>query len=160
MEMLAKAEVLEYYEDIGIHSVNDVFPLPAVMKVCFYVKNMNERKSDSNSKAMVNRKSILIRDKYECQYCGSKSNLTIDHVIPVSKGGEWRYDNLVTACSRCNTKKAAKLPHECRMHPRRKPDIPKFFSVGIVSCIAETVIAGKAFPIEWTNYMPKEEKFS
>ena len=44
MEMLAKAEVLEYYDDVGIRSVNDVFPLPAVMRVCFYVKNLNGRR--------------------------------------------------------------------------------------------------------------------
>ena len=45
----------------------------------------------------VSRKAIFIRDRYECQYCGAKSNLTIDHVIPSSRGGEWRYDNLVAA---------------------------------------------------------------
>ena len=45
----------------------------------------------------MSRKAIFIRDRYECQYCGAKSNLTIDHVIPSSRGGEWRYDNLVAA---------------------------------------------------------------
>ena len=47
----------------------------------------------------MSRKAIFIRDRYECQYCGAKSNLTIDHVIPSSRGGEWRYDNLVAASS-------------------------------------------------------------
>lgn len=155
MEMLAKAEVLEYYDDIGIQSVNDVFPLPAVMKVCFYVKNINSGSCQLNA----SRKSILMRDRYECQYCGSRTNLTIDHVIPISRGGEWKYDNLVTACSRCNTKKGSKLPHECRMHPKKAPSTPKFLSVGIVSCIAETVITGKAFPTEWQSYMPQPDKF-
>ena len=93
------------------------------------------------------------------RYCGSKSNLTIDHVIPSSRGGEWRYDNLVAACSKCNTKKGSKLPSECRMHPRRKPCVPKFFSVGVINSVAETVITGKAFPLEWASYMPRPEKF-
>lgn len=159
MEMLAKAEVLEYYDDVGIRSVNDVFPLPAVMRVCFYVKNLNGRRQTGHGILNVSRKAIFIRDRYECQYCGSKSNLTIDHVIPSSRGGEWRYDNLVTACSKCNTKKGSKLPSECRMHPRRKPCVPKFFSVGVINSVAETVITGKAFPLEWASYMPRPEKF-
>ena len=159
MEMLAKAEVLEYYADVGIQSVNDVFPLPAVMKVAFYVKNMNGRRQAGHGYINVSRKSILIRDNYECQYCGSRSNLTIDHVIPSSRGGEWRYDNLVTACSKCNTKKGSKLPSECRMHPRKQPEVPKFFSVGVINSIAETVISGRAFPAEWEDYMPRPEMF-
>ena len=150
MEMLAKAEVLEYYDDIGIQSVNDVFPLPAVMKVCFYVKNINSGSCQLNA----SRKSILMRDRYECQYCGSRTNLTIDHVIPISRGGEWKYDNLVTACSRCNTKKGSKLPHECRMHPKKAPSTPKFLSVGIVSCIAETVITGKVLILLFIEFFP------
>ena len=150
MEMLAKAEVLEYYDDIGIQSVNDVFPLPAVMKVCFYVKNINSGSCQLNA----SRKSILMRDRYECQYCGSRTNLTIDHVIPISRGGEWKYDNLVTACSRCNTKKGSKLPHECRMHPKKAPSTPKFLSVGLVSCIAETVITGKVLILLFIEFFP------
>ena len=45
------------------------------------------------------------------------------------------------------------------MHPRRKPAVPKFFSIGVINSIAETVITGKAFPTEWTAYMPRADKF-
>lgn len=147
MEMLSKAEVLEYYDDVEVTSVNDVFPLPAVMKVCFYVKANSE-------KATVSRKSIMIRDAYECQYCGSKEDLTIDHVIPVSKGGKWEWNNLVAACSRCNVKKSNKLSKECGMYPKNAPKKPRFFTIGVIHTIADTIVSGKRIPSEWKHYVP------
>ena len=48
---------------------------------------------------------VYKRDDHECQYCGSKQNLTIDHVIPKSKGGKDTWDNVVAACATCNVKK-------------------------------------------------------
>ncbi|MBD0345947.1 MAG: HNH endonuclease, partial [Coleofasciculus sp. Co-bin14] len=53
----------------------------------------------------VNRREVLRRDKHACQYCGSTKKLTLDHVIPRSKGGKHTWDNVVTACERCNSQK-------------------------------------------------------
>lgn len=72
----------------------------------------------------VNRREVLRRDKQTCQYCGSKKRLTLDHVIPRSKGGKHSWDNVVTACERCNSKKGARTPHEAGMFLKTKPKSP------------------------------------
>lgn len=71
-----------------------------------------------------NRTRIYKRDNYECVYCGSHKNLTLDHVIPKSKGGTNDWTNLVTSCIKCNLKKADKTPEEARMNMKHKPHIP------------------------------------
>ncbi|MBF2047322.1 MAG: HNH endonuclease [Leptolyngbya sp. IPPAS B-1204] len=72
----------------------------------------------------VNRREVLRRDGHTCQYCGSTRNLTIDHVIPRSKGGQHSWDNVVAACERCNSLKGDRLPHEASMAPKTKPKAP------------------------------------
>jgi len=62
-----------------------------------------------------NRSRIYKRDGYECVYCGSKKNLTLDHVIPKSRGGSNEWTNLVTCCSKCNRDKDNKTPDEAKM---------------------------------------------
>lgn len=54
----------------------------------------------------VNRREVLRRDNHTCQYCGSTKHLTLDHVIPRSKGGQHTWDNVVTACEKCNSTKS------------------------------------------------------
>lgn len=76
-----------------------------------------------------NRKNILIRDNYQCQYCGKKEpvNLfTIDHIKPRSRGGTTTWTNAVTCCHKCNTKKGGRLPSEAGMTLLSKPQVPKF----------------------------------
>lgn len=76
-----------------------------------------------------NRKNILIRDNYQCQYCGKKYPLgfiTIDHIIPRSRGGMTNWTNVVTCCNKCNTKKGGRLPQEAGMKLLTKPQSPKF----------------------------------
>jgi|TARA_R100000482_G_C5027241_1_gene102423 5-methylcytosine-specific restriction endonuclease McrA len=70
------------------------------------------------------RNLIYKRDKNKCQYCGSTKNLTIDHVIPKSKGGQDTWENLVVACSSCNVKKSDKLLEQTNMKLQRKPMAP------------------------------------
>lgn len=64
------------------------------------------------------------RDEYSCQYCGRKGNLTIDHVIPKSRGGPESWENLVAACHPCNSKKGNRTPDEAKMPLLRKPRRP------------------------------------
>ena len=59
------------------------------------------------------RFNVFLRDKFSCQYCGSNEELTFDHLLPRSKGGETNWDNVVTACSACNVKKGGKLLKNC-----------------------------------------------
>ena len=70
------------------------------------------------------RNLIYKRDKNKCQYCGSTKSLTIDHVIPKSKGGEDTWENLVVACSSCNVKKGDKLLEQTNMKLARTPRAP------------------------------------
>lgn len=71
---------------------------------------------------------MYLRDMYECQYCGNpfqKYQLTLDHVIPVSKGGKLRWDNCVAACGPCNTQKGNKT----HMKPRVVPYTPTYYEL-------------------------------
>jgi 5-methylcytosine-specific restriction endonuclease McrA len=88
----------------------------------------------------VNRQRIFKRDQNECVYCGSKKDLTIDHVQPRSRGGKNTWTNLVTCCSKCNIKKGNKTPEEAKMTLRRKPFEPTF--------IHETPVLNEA----WDNF--------
>jgi 5-methylcytosine-specific restriction endonuclease McrA len=72
----------------------------------------------------VNRREVLRRDHYSCQYCGSSKHLTLDHVIPRSKGGKHSWDNVVAACERCNSRKGDRNAHEAGMQLRTKPKAP------------------------------------
>jgi 5-methylcytosine-specific restriction endonuclease McrA len=72
----------------------------------------------------VSRKSILLRDRHTCQYCGlvfAARFLTLDHVVPRSRGGASTWENLAAACSACNNRKADRTPAEAGMTLLRKP---------------------------------------
>ena len=74
-----------------------------------------------------NRRNVFWRDDYMCQYCGNKfsyGNLTMDHIIPKSKGGHRIWTNIVSACSKCNNKKGNKTPKEAKMFPLKVPTFP------------------------------------
>ena len=73
------------------------------------------------------RHNVFLRDNFTCQYCRevfAESDLNLDHVTPRDKGGKTRWDNIVTSCFGCNTRKANKLPHEANMFPKTQPRAP------------------------------------
>ena len=75
-----------------------------------------------------NRRNLFARDHNQCQYCGRKfptSELSLDHVLPRSKGGTSTWENIVCACVNCNVKKGGRTPKEAHMHLIRKPEKPK-----------------------------------
>lgn len=72
----------------------------------------------------INRNRVFKRDNYQCVYCGSKKELTLDHVIPKSKGGKNEWTNLVTSCSKCNIKKADRTPDQAKMKMSHNPYVP------------------------------------
>jgi 5-methylcytosine-specific restriction endonuclease McrA len=77
------------------------------------------------------RKNVFIRDQYICQYCQTQFHppmLTLDHVLPRSRGGGTVWDNVVTACKKCNTKKGNRTPREARMFPKRNPKAPSILT--------------------------------
>jgi 5-methylcytosine-specific restriction endonuclease McrA len=72
----------------------------------------------------VNRREVLRRDKHQCQYCGSSKKLTLDHVIPRSKGGKHTWDNVVIACEPCNSRKGDRTPPDAGMVLKTTPKAP------------------------------------
>jgi hypothetical protein len=105
-----------FYE---IKTLFDIYKVPKVLKLnkiikCLYNKGMQ-----------FNKKNVMVRDEYRCQYCGKFSHsLTIDHVVPKSRGGKNTFENTVACCSACNTKKDNKLPHEVGMKLLSAPKTP------------------------------------
>jgi 5-methylcytosine-specific restriction endonuclease McrA len=115
-----RAEVLERSERL-LHAESMTMPRPAVIRLVSYVRIPR----DAHSRK-ITRRAIFARDGWACQYCGSeRGNLTVDHVIPRSKGGSSAWDNIVTCCAPCNRRKGDRLPRMAGMHPRRAPRAPK-----------------------------------
>jgi 5-methylcytosine-specific restriction endonuclease McrA len=90
--------------------------LPSVVSLKSYVK-------PTRTPAFT-RFNVFLRDRFTCQYCGAKEDLTFDHVIPRSKGGLTTWENVVTACSPCNLRKGDKLPELVEMFPFQRPFAP------------------------------------
>mgnify|MGYP001219697288 CR=1 FL=1 len=112
-----KVDAIENYAEY-VHSMLFKMPLPSVIRLKKYAR--------FNKKEIVlSRKNIFKRDNYTCQYCGIESNqLTIDHVVPRQKGGPDTWENLVTACEKCNAYKANKLIDEIGMKLLKLPRKP------------------------------------
>jgi Restriction endonuclease len=75
------------------------------------------------------RETLFERDNYRCQYCGNNfepEDLNMDHVIPRDKGGRTSWENIVTSCIKCNSRKANRLPHQANMHLIKKPERPRW----------------------------------
>ena len=70
------------------------------------------------------RFNVFLRDKFTCQYCSARKDLTFDHLLPKSKGGVTDWENVVTACSTCNVQKGGKLYKDCDLILAQKPYIP------------------------------------
>ena len=110
-----KAESLE--EDFS-HNIHFEKKLPTVIRLLYYVKVPYREVS-------LSRKNILLRDNNSCQYCNYKgSELSIDHVLPRSRGGSDNWENVTTACLRCNIQKGNRTPEEANMNLKRKPYKP------------------------------------
>lgn len=106
-------------EDIVFRSPSTIIAAPKVVALKDYVLISSEPK--------FSRRSILLRDRFRCQYCGvqfQSNDLTFDHLIPRSKGGKTEWTNIVSACEPCNTEKADKMPGHGGKHPIRKPVRP------------------------------------
>ncbi|GMY14231.1 HNH endonuclease [Fagus crenata] len=109
-------------------------------------------------KNTLSRKNILYRDNYTCQYCSSRENLTIDHVLPAARGGQWKWENLVAACAKCNSKKGQKTVEEANMKLIKVPKAPKDFdilAIPLTSAALKMLKMRKGTPEEWRQYLSK-----
>ncbi len=91
-----------------------------VIRLLEYIKLPYQKLTENRP----NRNLIYKRDGYTCAYCGAKENLTLDHIVPSSRGGEHTWENLVTACSKCNTIKGSRTPEEANMILKIVPKKP------------------------------------
>jgi len=122
-----KAEVVEADRQHPVRSERLSMPRPAVIRLTKFIHVPRRfRKQVTNT-------FLFARDRYRCQYCGRlgvelrpREALTRDHVIPLSRGGLNVWQNVVTACSPCNTRKANHMPTEIGMHPLTPPSEPHF----------------------------------
>ncbi len=96
------------------------------------------------------RRNVMHRDNYTCQYCGKKSDLTIDHVIPRSRGGKDVWDNVVVACLRCNVTKGSRTPREAGFELNTRPCRPFNFIQFELS--KQNHVTQKEF-IQWKKYL-------
>ena len=108
---------IEERSDRVLHSPSIELWVPSVIRLLEYIHIPYERRS-------LSRKDILLRDHHTCQYCGrsaSPTDLTLDHVLPRSRGGTSAWENLVACCRPCNTRKGDKTPEEARMRLMKRP---------------------------------------
>ena len=112
-----RAELVEQLER-PLRSASGAFPWPHVIRLLEYVRvpKAVQRK--------ISRRALFARDEFRCQYCGSSGKLTLDHVVPRSRGGDSIWENVVTSCAPCNLRKGNRLLEEVRMHLRRQPRPP------------------------------------
>ncbi len=142
MLMLGKVEVVEEYDRL-IRGVSLALTLPAVIRLHRYVK----RKTPI---VKFSRQNLYFRDRGKCQYCGSAfehKQLTYDHVIPRSRGGQTEWTNVVSCCTACNLKKGGRTPEEAGMSLIRKPKAPIWIPLLTMSLGLEEP------PAPWKDYL-------
>lgn len=126
LDLLNKCEVLQYYESIKLSSPSKEYPAPIVIKIPVLMHHWQS--------LAPTRRAIFIRDNFTCAYCGKTirdGEITVDHIVPKSRGGKWTWTNLVTSCSECNQKKGDRLPHEAGMSLIYKPKKPSGFQIDL-----------------------------
>lgn len=126
--------VMEY--DRYVHSPSVTMALPSVVALKEYVPTAR--------RPAFTRFNVFLRDRFTCQYCGTKSPsewLTFDHVVPKSRGGRTSWSNVVAACAPCNLNKGGHMPRNVRMVPRTMPRQPT---------VRELQANGRAYP---PNYL-------
>ena len=119
--VLDKADVLMWHDNWIVHSANWSTPVPSVMMLREYMK--------PKVAIRFSRSNVYLRDNCECQYCGTsleRKEATLDHVVPVSKGGKSVWENCTTACAPCNARKSDSTKG---WKPRIKPYKPDFYEL-------------------------------
>jgi 5-methylcytosine-specific restriction endonuclease McrA len=134
-----KAELVEKGER-AVRAESITLPHPVVIRLVTYVRIPRDQR-----RRRITRRAVFARDSWTCQYCGTTSHLTVDHVIPRSRGGPSEWENIVTSCAPCNRRKGNRTTVETGMHPRRKPRAP-----GPTIFIR---VAAPVVPTAWQQYL-------
>ena len=137
---LNKAELVEVVKGQQLRSISSSYPFPSVVKIKKYIHVPYQR-------VVLSRQNIFKRDEGKCQYCGTTKDLTLDHVIPRSKGGKSNWTNLVTACKKCNSVKGDYALNQIGMKLFKKPVKPTYLSF---------LKMNQMFKEEWIPYLDPE----
>ncbi len=113
---LDRVNIVSEYDQV-VRSPSVELQLPSVVALKSFV--------ETERNPAFTRFNVFLRDRFQCQYCGSQEDLTFDHLIPRSKGGLTTWDNVIAACSPCNLRKANKSWQEMNMRPMQMPFIPR-----------------------------------
>ena len=139
-----KAEVIEELAK-PLHSASSTFPWPHVIRLVTYVRvpRAVQRK--------ISRRALFARDGWRCVYCGTAGGrLTLDHVVPRSRGGESVWENVVTACAPCNHRKGNRTLEEARMELLHLPKAP--------APVLFIHLAASGIPTGWQPYLRTEDR--
>ena len=134
-----KAELVERAERV-LHSESTTMARPVVIRLVSYVRIPRD-----THRRKITRRAVFARDDWTCQYCGARSQLTVDHVVPRSKGGGSTWDNIVASCAPCNRRKGDALPRQAGMRLNKQPRTPNpdvFIQV-----------ASPTIPAAWRQYL-------
>lgn len=112
---LDRVTIMAEYDEV-VHSQRHEIRIPSVVVLKEFVR--------PQKRVAFTRFNLFLRDEFRCQYCGSKGDLTFDHVLPRSKGGITSWENVVAACSPCNLRKANKLLRQTNMKLQKEPRRP------------------------------------
>jgi 5-methylcytosine-specific restriction endonuclease McrA len=134
-----KAEVVEHGE-LRLRSATQTMQRPVVIRLVTYVRIPRD-----THRRKITRRAVFARDGWTCQYCGSRSALTVDHVIPKSKGGASSWDNIVASCAPCNRRKGDLLPRQVGMRLNKEPRTPH--STVFIHVSSPTI------PSAWLQYL-------
>lgn len=118
--VLEKATVLSWHDQWMVRSARWETAVPAVMMLTEYMK--------PKTVVRFSKSNVFLRDMYTCQYCGvhlSKKDCTLDHVLPVSRGGKTNFENSTTACHDCNSNKG----NDHKIKPKHKPHRPDYWEL-------------------------------
>jgi 5-methylcytosine-specific restriction endonuclease McrA len=116
LALKGKAEVL-HSNGAVYHSEHLTFSSPSVVRLNYFVK------VPYRARASMSRRAVLVRDNFQCQYCGRAAE-NVDHVVPRSRGGGHNWDNVVAACRPCNSRKENRSPAEVGLRLRHPPRAP------------------------------------
>jgi 5-methylcytosine-specific restriction endonuclease McrA len=124
-----KVQVLRHSERIIRTAEGIIVKIPAVMKLIKLIRTLYV------NRVPFSKKNVLVRDGFKCAYCGTeRQKLTIDHIIPKSKGGKATFENCVTSCKPCNNVKGDRTPREANMFLKAKayqPTISEFLRLKV-----------------------------
>ncbi len=116
-----KAEIVENYPDRFVSSVSQKYPIPAILRINYVAR--------SRPRINFSRWAVFARDEFTCCYCGEvfpSKGLSLDHVLPLSMGGDKNWTNIVSACYECNHKKGSRTPEQAGLRMYHVPHEPKW----------------------------------